>query len=248
MGRQLHRLGHRRALPAPRALNATGLRRPAAIVVDIEGTVGSIRFVKDVLFPFARARLRSFVLAHRTRADVAQQLATVAAQTGLTDVQRQIEQLMRWSDEDLKITPLKALQGMIWHGGYASGELVAHLYDDAAAALRRWSRAGLPLYVYSSGSVAAQKLYFAHTVAGDLTTDLSGYFDTTSGPKQDAASYRRIAQAIGHPPADVLFLSDVAAELGAAKAAGFEAVQVRREPPAAGRFEPSIASFDELPF
>jgi enolase-phosphatase E1 len=228
-------------------LTAPGLRVPAAIVVDIEGTVGSIRFVKDVLFPFARARLRSFVLANRTRADVAQQLATVAAQTGLTEVQSQVDQLLRWSDEDRKVTPLKALQGMIWEGGYASGELVAHLYDDAAAALRRWSRGGVPVYVYSSGSVAAQKLYFAHTAAGDLTPALAGYFDTTTGAKQDAASYRRIAEAIGRPASELLFLSDVAAELVAAKAAGFQAVQVRREPPAAGRFEPSIASFDELP-
>ena len=227
-------------------MSTPDLRAPAAIVVDIEGTVGSIRFVKDVLFPFARARLRSFVLANRTRADVAQQLATVAAQTGLTEVQSQIEQLLRWSDEDRKVTPLKALQGMIWEGGYASGELVAHLYDDAVSALRRWSRRRLPVYVYSSGSVAAQRLYFAHTAAGDLTPTLDGYFDTTTGAKQDAASYRRIAEAIGRPPSDLLFLSDVAAELVAATAAGVQCVQVRREPPAAGRFEPSITSFDEL--
>lgn len=223
------------------------MRAPAAIVVDIEGTVGSIRYVKDVLFPFARARLRSFVLANRTRTDVAQQLATVAAQTGLTEPQSQVEQLLRWSDEDRKVTPLKALQGMIWEGGYASGELVAHLYDDAVTALQRWSRRSVPVHVYSSGSVPAQKLYFAHTAAGDLTPLLAGYFDTTTGPKQDAASYRRIAEALARPPADVLFLSDVAAELVAAQAAGFQAVQVRREPPVAGRFEPSIASFDELP-
>jgi enolase-phosphatase E1 len=223
------------------------LRAPAAIVVDIEGTVGSIRYVKDVLFPFARARLRSFVLANRTRTDVAQQLATVAAQTGLTEPQSQVEQLLRWSDEDRKVTPLKALQGMIWEGGYASGELVAHLYDDAVTALQRWSRRGVPVHVYSSGSVPAQKLYFAHTAAGDLTPLLAGYFDTTTGQKQEPASYRRIAEAIGRPPAELLFLSDVAAELVAAQATGYQAVQVRREPPAAGRFEPSIASFDELP-
>lgn len=226
---------------------AAGIRPPAAVVVDIEGTVGSIRFVRDVLFPFARARLRSFVLAHRTRADVAQQLSTVAAQTGLTDVQRQIEQLARWSDEDRKVTPLKALQGMIWESGYASGELISHLYDDAAAALRRWAGAGMPVYVYSSGSVPAQRLYFAHTVAGDLTPALAGYFDTTTGPKQDAASYRRLAEAVGRRATDLLFLSDVAAELHAATAAGFQAVQVRRDPPSGGLFEPSITSFDQLP-
>jgi len=228
-------------------LTATGIRTPAAVVVDIEGTVGSIRFVKDVLFPFARARLRPFVLANRTQPDVARQLDGVCAETGIADVDGQIAQLERWSDADRKVTPLKALQGMVWAGGYASGELVAHLYDDAIAALRRWAAVRMPVYVYSSGSIAAQKLYFAHTAAGDLTPCLAGYFDTTTGPKQEAESYRRIAAAIGRPAGDLLFLSDVAAELAAAAEAGFQAVLVRREPPAGDLFEPSIVTFDELP-
>lgn len=222
--------------------------RPAAVVIDIEGTVGSIRFVKEVLFPFARARLRAFVLEQHARPDVASQLAAVTAETGSTGLEAQIAQLERWSDEDRKATPLKALQGLIWAGGYASGELVAHLYDDAASALRRWAAARLPVYVYSSGSVAAQRLYFAHTAAGDLTPALAGYFDTTTGPKQAAASYRRIAEAIGRPASELLFLSDVAAELQAACESGFQAVQVRREPLQSGLFEPSITSFDQLPF
>ena len=223
------------------------IRAPAAVVVDIEGTVGSIRFVKDVLFPFARSRLRPFVLAHRTQPEVVGLLDAVRAETGVADLDGQIDQLERWSDADRKITPLKALQGLVWAGGYASGELVAHLYDDALAALQRWAAARLPVYIYSSGSIAAQKLYFAHTRAGDLTPGLAGYFDTTTGPKQDAASYRRIAAAIGRPAGDLLFLSDVAAELEAAAAAGFQAVQVRREPPVDGLFEPSITTFDQLP-
>ncbi|MGE5160279.1 MAG: acireductone synthase [Betaproteobacteria bacterium] len=226
---------------------SAAIRAPAAVVVDIEGTVGSIRFVKDVLFPYARARLRPFVLANRTRPDVARQLEAVRSETGIAEIDGQIDQLERWSDADRKITPLKALQGSIWAGGYESGDLVAHLYDDAVAALKRWAEARLPVYVYSSGSIAAQKLYFAHSRAGDLTPGLAGYFDTTTGPKQDAESYRRIAAAIGRPAAGLLFLSDVAAELDAAAAAGWQAVQVRREPPAGGLFEPSIAKFDELP-
>jgi len=228
-------------------LSATGIRAPAAVVVDIEGTVGSIRFVKDVLFPFARSRLRPFVLANRTRPDVARQLEAIEVETGIADVDGQIEQLEGWSDADRKVTPLKALQGMVWAGGYTSGELVAHLYDDAIAALKRWADARMPVYVYSSGSIAAQKLYFAHTAAGDLTASLAGYFDTTTGPKQEAESYRRIASAIGRPTTDLLFLSDVAAELQAAAEAGLQAAQVRREPPAGGLFEPSIVTFDELP-
>ena len=227
-------------------MTTTGIRAPAAVVVDIEGTVGSIRFVKDVLFPFARSRLRPFVLANQTQPDVARQLEAIKAETGIADVEGQIEQLERWSDADRKATPLKALQGMVWAGGYASGELVAHLYDDAVAALKRWADARMPVYVYSSGSVAAQKLYFAHTAAGDLTACLAGYFDTTTGPKQKAESYRRIALTIGRPAAQLLFLSDVAAELEAAAEAGFQAVQVRREPLARDFFEPSIVTFDEL--
>jgi len=223
------------------------IRAPAAVVLDIEGTVGSIRFVKEVLFPFARSRLRPFVLAHRTQPEVVGLLDAVRAETGVADLDGQIDQLERWSDADRKITPLKALQGLVWAGGYASGELVAHLYDDALAALQRWAAARLPVYIYSSGSIAAQKLYFAHTRAGDLTPGLAGYFDTTTGPKQEAASYRRIAAAIGRPAGDLLFLSDVAAELEAAAAAGFQAVQVRREPPVDGLFEPSITTFDQLP-
>jgi enolase-phosphatase E1 len=228
-------------------LSTTGIRAPAAVVVDIEGTVGSIRFVKDVLFPFARSRLRQFVLANRSRPDVVRELDAVRTETGIADVEGQIAQLERWSDADRKITPLKALQGMVWAGGYASGELVAHLYDDAIAALKRWRAARMRVYVYSSGSIAAQKLYFAHTAAGDMTPCLAGYFDTTTGPKQEAESYRRIASAIGRPAGDLLFLSDAAAELEAAAEAGFQAVQVRREPPVGSLFEPSIVTFDELP-
>jgi len=228
-------------------LTATAIRAPAAVVVDIEGTVGSIRFVKDVLFPFARSRLRPFILANRSLPDVVRQLEAVRTETGIADVDGQIAQLERWSDADRKVTPLKALQGMIWAGGYASGELVAHLYDDAIAALKRWAAVGMPVYVYSSGSIAAQKLYFAHTAAADLTPCLAGYFDTTTGPKQEAESYRRIATAIRRPAADLLFLSDVAAELEAAAEAGFQAVQVRRESPAGSLFLPSIVTFDELP-
>lgn len=227
-------------------MTATGITAPAAIVVDIEGTVGSIHFVRDVLFPFARSRLRTFVLANRTRPDVARQLEAIEAETGIAGVDGQIAQLEHWSDADHKATPLKALQGMVWAGGYASGELVAHLYDDAITALKRWAGARLPVYVYSSGSIAAQRLYFAHTCAGDLTPCVAGYFDTTTGPKQHSESYRRIASEIGHPTADLLFLSDVAAELEAAAEVGFKAVQVRREPPAGGLFEPSIVTFDEL--
>jgi len=121
---------------------------PRAVLIDIEGTVGSISFVKDVLFPYARRRLRAYVLENADRPDVAHQLAAVAAEAGIgMDVGALVDRLERWSDEDRKATPLKALQGMIWARGYASGELTAHLYEDAARALHRWSERGLPVHV-----------------------------------------------------------------------------------------------------
>jgi enolase-phosphatase E1 len=221
---------------------------PRAVLIDIEGTVGSIRFVKDVLFPYARRRLRAFVLENAGRSEVAEQLAAVAADAGSNaGLGALADQLERWSDEDRKATPLKALQGMIWARGYASGELTAHVYEDAVRALRRWSGHGLPVHVYSSGSIAAQRLYFKHTGSGDLSALLEEYFDTTTGPKQDAQSYRRIADAIGVHPAELIFFSDVAAELVAAQTAGLRGVQVLRDGPPAWS-GPSIQSFDELAY
>jgi enolase-phosphatase E1 len=221
---------------------------PRAVLIDIEGTVGSIRFVKDVLFPYARRRLRDYVLENADRPDVAHQLAAVAAEADIgKDLGALADQLERWSDEDRKATPLKALQGMIWARGYASGELIAHLYEDAVRALHRWSERGLPVHVYSSGSIAAQRLYFRHTGSGDLSALLAGHFDTTTGPKQDAQSYRRIAYAIRIPAAQLMFFSDAAAELVAAQEARLCCVQVIRDDQQRWN-GPSIRSFDELAF
>lgn len=173
-----------------------------AILTDIEGTTSSIAFVAEVLFPYARAHLAAYVAAHP--AETAPILAEVAA----SDPGDPVATLLRWIDEDRKATPLKALQGMIWSDGYASGAFRGHIYPDAVAGLQRWHAAGIALYVFSSGSVPAQKLLFGHSDAGDLTPLFSGYFDTTTGPKREAASYAKIAEAIGIAPADVLFLSD----------------------------------------
>ncbi len=195
---------------------------PKAILTDIEGTTSSLSFVADVLFPYARARLADYCAAHPN--EVAPILAEVEAITPGDP----IVTLRRWIDEDKKITPLKTLQGMIWEGGFTSGAFKGHVYADAVAALRRWHRQGRALYIFSSGSVAAQKLIFRHSEAGDLTPLLSGYFDTTTGPKRTPESYGAIAGAIGLPVADILFLSDVAAETDAAKAAGMPALLIDR--------------------
>jgi enolase-phosphatase E1 len=206
-----------------------------AILTDIEGTTSSIAFVADVLFPYARARLADYVAAHP--AETAQILAEVAA----SEPGDPVATLLRWIDEDRKATPLKALQGMIWSDGYASGAFRGHIYPDAVAGLQRWHAAGIALYVFSSGSVPAQKLLFGHSEAGDLTPLFSGYFDTTTGPKREAASYAKIAEAIGIAPADVLFLSDTPEEVAAARGAGMAARLIDR----AGRAR-DIASFDEI--
>lgn len=193
-----------------------------AILTDIEGTTSSIAFVKQVLFPHARANMAGFVAARGAEPEVARLLAearALAGQPDLTDAQT-ADLLVAWIDEDRKATPLKALQGMIWQAGYGDGSLKADIYPDAVENLRRWKEQGALLYVYSSGSVPAQKLLFAHTPAGDLTPLFSGYFDTAIGGKLEAGSYRAITARIGLPPGSILFLSDHVGELDAARAAG----------------------------
>ncbi len=222
---------------------------PQVVLTDIEGTTSSIDFVKDVLFPYARAHLPAYVAAHADEPTVREQLDAVARESGIArdDVPALVAVLQRWIDEDRKATPLKALQGMVWEAGYRDGAYVAHLYEDAAPALQRWRRAGRRLYVYSSGSVQAQKLFFGHSAAGDLTPLFSGYFDTTSGGKRERASYERIAKDIGVEPQAIVFFSDIEQEVDAARAAGMDTVWVRRD----GAYSESsphrqVESFDDI--
>lgn len=200
-----------------------------AILTDIEGTTSSISFVKDVLFPYARRALPRFVAARGKEPAVRKWLDAVATENGgMCDDAMIVEVLQGWIDEDRKHTALKALQGMIWADGYNSADFTAHIYPDAAPALRAWHAAGLPLYVYSSGSVPAQRLFFGHSDAGDLTPLFSGWFDTEVGGKRKAQSYRNIVEAIGIPAGDVLFLSDVVEELDAAREAGLQTALIDR--------------------
>ncbi len=194
-----------------------------AVLTDIEGTTSSIAFVTDTLFPYAKANLRGFVARNP---GIATPLLDAVQVEEPGDP---VETLLRWIDEDRKATPLKTLQGLIWAEGYADGTLQGHVYHDAADALRRWHNAGIALYIYSSGSIAAQKLIFGHSNEGDLTPLFSGYFDTTSGPKKEAESYRTIARAIGREPGDILFLSDNIQEIDAARAARMQAIHIDRE-------------------
>ena len=205
-----------------------------AIVTDIEGTTSSISFVREVLFPYARKRLPAFVETHSDRPDVQHWLHEAAREAGLVEASRQeiIELLLQWIDQDRKSTALKALQGMIWKDGYEAGAYRAHIYPEVAARLRDWRADGLRLYVYSSGSVPAQQLFFRYSEADDLTPLFAGYFDTETGPKRETDSYRRIAEAIGEQPRHILFLSDIVEELDAAEAAGLHTGWLVREPQA----------------
>lgn len=202
---------------------------PRAILTDIEGTTSSISFVKDVLFPYARRALPGFVRDRHNDPEVRRWLDAVATEHGsICSDDVIVETLQGWIDQDRKHTALKALQGLIWEAGYRDADFTAHIYPDAAPALRQWYEQGYPLYVYSSGSVPAQKLFFGHSDAGDLTPMISGWFDTEIGGKREADSYRRIADRIGVPADDILFLSDVVEELDAARDAGLRTQLIDR--------------------
>ncbi|MBR0679570.1 acireductone synthase [Roseomonas eburnea] len=198
---------------------------PSCVLTDIEGTTSAIAFVKETLFPFAQAELDAFLDARADDPEVAAILAEVRAAAPGEDPRAV---LRRWMQQDAKVTPLKTLQGLIWRAGYLDGRLKGHLWPDVAPCLRAWARAGLRLAVYSSGSVEAQRLLFGHSVAGDLTPLFAGFFDTRVGGKREAASYATIAAGLYLPPAEVLFLSDVAEELDAAAAAGLRTCQLVR--------------------
>ena len=201
-----------------------------AIVTDIEGTTTSLSFVKDVLFPYAREQLADYVRNRRDDPKVREILASVSMEAGKPlDAESTLAQLCEWMDQDKKVTSLKALQGLIWDKGYCDGAFLGHIYNDAARNIRGWAERGFRLYIYSSGSVQAQKLLFSHTEFGDLTTCFSGYFDTRTGGKREAESYERIAHAIGVAPERILFLSDVGEELDAAARSGLKTCWLVRE-------------------
>ncbi len=201
-----------------------------AILTDIEGTTSSIDFVHQTLFPYAKAHMRAFLRDNAGSEEVQQQLFEIERiEQNALSLDGAADVLERWIAEDRKVTPLKALQGMIWRQGYEAGELKGHVYADTPAFLRQWHAQGLKLYVYSSGSVEAQKLIFGYTAYGDLTPLFSGYFDTRVGGKREQASYQAIAQQIGIPASQILFLSDVGEELDAARAAGLATVQLIRD-------------------
>ena len=300
------------------------MMRPAAILLDIEGTTTPVDFVTQTLFAYARSHLKEFLQGHASQPDVRadletlqrEQAADAARETNppawpaksvapcapsdggallpetIVNRQRPIPDLGSQSstinsssanrearvpnpafspsaephnlqssipdavavyvlwlmDQDRKSTGLKSLQGKIWEEGYRRGELKGRVYPDVPDAFARWRAAQIVIAIFSSGSVLAQRLLFAHSDRGDLTPFIQAYFDTTTGPKRAAASYRRITASLGVEPGRSLFVSDVSAELDAARAAGmFTLLSVR---PGSTRPEwsahPIVKTFDEI--
>jgi enolase-phosphatase E1 len=213
------------------------------LLLDVEGTTTSIAFVHDTLFPYARRSLRTFLAEHAADPEVVAASEVIARESGaasLADFLRQrgkpdaLEaEVLRRMDVDDKSTGLKQLQGLIWRAGYERGELHGHVYPEVPAAFKTWTGQGADIRIYSSGSVEAQRLLFRHSVAGPLDGYIRGHYDTRTGPKRSAESYRRIVNDMGREPAGVLFFSDVVEELAAARAAGLTTVLVRRADDAA---------------
>lgn len=239
-----------------------------AVLLDIEGTTTPVDFVYEVLFPYAQRELQSYLEQHwndpnvqddlqmlvehfaeEPRDDKGRPLSEGEDQSNVEAFKSEVIERINWAIEnDKKHAGLKSLQGRIWRSGYQGGELKAPLFDDVAGALRTWHERGVPVYIYSSGSVEAQKLLFEYTEEGDLRDLLSGYFDTHTGNKKEVESYRIISQELGEAPEDVLFVTDNLQEAEAADDAGMK-VAVSKRPGNAELDDtslPVIESFDAI--
>jgi enolase-phosphatase E1 len=239
-----------------------------AILLDIEGTTTSIDFVYQTLFPYFRQHLEEFLTGHKKDIGVVSEVKALLEDYA-ADINKhgQLEIVLRkqdgpdadsdssfilayvnWlMDRDRKSRALKSLQGKVWEGGYRKGELSGHVYPDVPPAFRRWRETGVAITIFSSGSVLAQRLLFAQTVKGDLSSYIHQYFDTTTGPKGDSRSYATISEELKLPPASILFISDTVSELDAARLAGMNTrLCARSGPPAEGHGHAVIVSFDEV--
>ncbi|MCX6850616.1 MAG: acireductone synthase [Verrucomicrobia bacterium] len=217
------------------------------ILLDIEGTVSPLAFVHDVMFPYARQHAGTYLVRYWGTALISQ-LARDAGGEAFASPAEAEAAVHRLMEADAKVTGLKQLQGLIWEEGFRNGELRSLIFDDVPPALACWCQKGREIRIYSSGSVHAQKLFFAHTKRGDLNPHFTGYYDTTTGSKRESASYSAIAADCDLPAEQILFISDVVEELNAARNAGmFTALAVRPgNKPAPPHDHPAIQSFDEL--
>ncbi len=219
-----------------------------AILTDIEGTTTAISFVHDVLFPYAKKNLRQYVIDNHNDPAVVQALQETREIAGATlaDQDQLIEILLTWIEQDKKVPPLKTLQGMMWQAGYEQGDFQGHVYEDVSAQMKKWKEAGLELYVFSSGSVQAQKLLFSHSTEGDLTPLFTNYYDTRTGGKRVSSSYITIAENMGLLPEKILFLSDTIEEINAAQAAGLQTLLLCRDSAPEGLSYQWVQSFDQI--
>jgi enolase-phosphatase E1 len=203
------------------------------ILMDIEGTTSSISFVHDILFPYSKDRIATYIKSHRNEETIKDILTetkkTVFDENNtVIDDEQSIEQLIEWIKIDRKHPALKKLQGLIWSEGYHSGELKGHVYQDVPAALEKWKNSKIALGIYSSGSVKAQKDLFGYSIYGDLNNFISNNFDTCIGHKREESSYIKISKELNLDPKEILFLSDISEELDAAKKAGLKTIQLVR--------------------
>ncbi len=218
-----------------------------AIITDIEGTTSSISYVKEVMFPYSKIRLRSFLEAYWQEDKVKELIRGLEEKLQRSiDLDTAVKTFEEWIDKDLKEPLLKELQGHIWEEGFTSGELKGHIYEDAYKKLKEWKEQGYRLYVYSSGSVKAQKLFFGNTDYGDLTYLFDGFFDTSVGGKKEKESYLKIAELIGLKPEECLFLSDLEEELDCARSAGMRTVRVVRDTGKTDSKHPIVESFYQI--
>jgi enolase-phosphatase E1 len=215
-----------------------------AVLCDIEGTTSSLSFVHDVLFPLSYDQMEDFIKENWNSDLIRQELQQIKSE----DPDEVIKTLRSWINEDRKEGALKSIQGKIWKNAFESGKIRGHVYQDVLPNFRKWRDSNVKICIFSSGSIEAQKLLFRHSEAGDLSQFISSYFDTTTGPKREATSYKKIASELSLPATSILFLSDIQSELDAARNAGMLTTQLLREPATPKNFSghPIVNSFDEI--
>lgn len=229
------------------------MQKPDVILMDIEGTTTSVDFVHKVLFPYSYEHMDEFLNLHTSDKKINELLEQAANlhfdRTGERLSNEKMGAVLKeWIKSDLKATPLKAIQGIMWEQGYKQKYFCSHVYEDVKESWQNWHQQKIILAIYSSGSVAAQKLLFGHTEYGDLNKYLSFYFDTEIGHKKESSSYQKIAEILKVPASKVLFLSDVGDELWAAQTAGMQVIHVMRPQTLEDKRFNSIRNFFELNF
>ncbi len=228
--------------------------KPQAIVTDVEGTISSIRFSRDVLQVYAEQFLPDFVRRHRNDRDVARTLRTLGERTGISPghTEALIAQLQQWLSEERPVIELQTLVGMVWEQGYAEGQFQSHVYPDVPPQLERWRERDINLYVFGNSSEKAQRLFCRYSTLGDLRLFFAGFFDRRLGARQKPDTYRGMAESIALPPADMLYISDTERELDAAAEAGLHSLRIVRPeefgkgPGEVQSAHARVASFEEI--